>query len=49
MFFPPFNCHELTYKVRNTQGFNEMDEYYKLGFKKYIMGDFDQALMIFSF
>ena len=49
VYFGPYDCKEIITKVRNLQGVNEMDDYYKLGYKKYIMGEFDQALIIFSF
>ena len=49
IFFPPINWKDLFYETRYTQYFNEMDEYYKFGYRKYIMGELDQALMIFSF
>lgn len=49
LYFPPFDCESFLLQVMKLQDFNEMDDYYKLGYKKYLLGEFDQALMIFSF
>ena len=43
------DCSELMEAIKVIHSVSELDEWYKFGYKKYTMGEFDQALMVFSF
>lgn len=42
-------CNQVLHSIAGLLKYNEMQEFYKLGYRKYTMGDFDSALMYFSF